>query len=145
MSGWTLWVLAACAFAVGEMLTRGLLLAPLAAGALLAALIGVIGVGALASWIAFLIISLPGLAIGRRTTVRRRRRRAEAELRTGAAALIGRHGLVLERIVNDEGVGCIRVGREVWTARAFDGHHVIEQGTEVEIVDARGATALVVQ
>ena len=41
------------------------------------------------------------------------------QIRTGAAALIGKQAIVLERIVNDEGVGCVRIDGEVWTARSL--------------------------
>jgi membrane protein implicated in regulation of membrane protease activity len=50
---------------------------------------------------------------------------------------------VLERIENLEGVGCIRIDGEVWTARALYDDEVIEKGTRVQIVDIKGATALV--
>ena len=38
----------------------------------------------------------------------------------GHAALIGKRAIVLERIANDEGVGCVKIDGEVWTARAYD-------------------------
>jgi membrane protein implicated in regulation of membrane protease activity len=65
--------------------------------------------------------------------------------RTGAAALIGKRAIVLERIANDEGVGCVKIDGEVWTARALDEDHAIEAGTRVEVVDIKGATALVME
>ena len=34
-------------------------------------------------------------------------------------------------------------GGEVWTARSFDDDEVIEAGERVEVVDIKGATALV--
>ena len=51
--------------------------------------------------------------------------------------------MVLERIANDEGVGCVRLDGEVWTARAYDEDDVIEQGKRVQVIEIRGATALV--
>ena len=62
---------------------------------------------------------------------------------SGAAALIGRPAIVLERIANDEGVGCVKIDGEVWTARSYDEHEVIPAGDRVEVVEIRGATALV--
>ena len=52
---------------------------------------------------------------------------------------------VLERIANDEGVGCVKIDGEVWTARAYDEDGVIEVGPAVEVVEIRGATALVMR
>jgi membrane protein implicated in regulation of membrane protease activity len=143
MSGWILWVIAACAFGIGEMLTTGFFLAPFALGAAVAAMVDVAGAGALTSWIAFIAVSLLTLVVVR--PLARSHMKSPPQIRTGAAALIGRRAIVLETIANDEGVGCIRVDGEVWTARALDEDQVIEQGTRVEIVDIRGATALVVE
>ena len=57
-------------------------------------------------------------------------------IRTGAAALVGRPAIVLERIANHEGVGCVKIdGGEVWTARSFDEDEVIDAGERVEVVE----------
>ena len=65
------------------------------------------------------------------------------QIRTGTDALIGKHAVVLERIENYEGVGCVKIDGEVWTARSLHDDEVIERGTRVEVVDIKGATALV--
>ncbi len=143
MSGWLLWVIAACLFGVGEMLTTGFFLAPFALGAALAAVADVAGAGEFAAWIVFIVGSLLTLAVVR--PIARAHLRTPPQIRTGAAALVGRQGIVLERIVNDEGVGCIRIDGEVWTARAYDHEQPIEAGTRVIIVEIKGATALVTE
>jgi membrane protein implicated in regulation of membrane protease activity len=63
-------------------------------------------------------------------------------LRSGTAALIGEHALVLEP-VDSEGGGRVKLKGEVWSARAFDPTHVIEAGRHVEVVQIDGATAIV--
>ena len=76
--------------------------------------------------------------------IARRHLRMPPQMRTGTAALVGRRAIVLERIANDEGVGCVKIDGEVWTARAYDddaGHR--RRATRVEVVEIRGATALV--
>lgn len=143
MSGWILWVIAACVFAVGELLTTGFFLAPFALGAALAAVVEVTGAGELAAWIVFIVGSLMTLAVIR--PIARAHLRTPPQIRTGAAALVGKTAIVLERIVNDEGVGCIKVDGEVWTARAYDHEQPIEAGTRVVIVEIKGATALVTE
>jgi membrane protein implicated in regulation of membrane protease activity len=51
---------------------------------------------------------------------------------------------VLVLIANDEGVGCVRIdGGEVWTARSYEEDAVIDAGERVEVVEIRGATAVV--
>ena len=72
-----------------------------------------------------------------------RHRRLPPPIRTGAAALVGRRAVVLERIANHEGVGCVKIDGEVWTARSYDEDEVINAGERVEVVEIRGATALV--
>ena len=86
------------------------------------------------------VASLVALAVVRPIVQGRRR-----SGRSGADALVGREAIVLERIANREGIGCVKSEGEVWTARAFDDERVIERGTRVEIVQMRGATALVAE
>ena len=65
--------------------------------------------------------------------------------RAAEDALVGKRGVVVERIANHEGEGRVRIEHEVWTARSLDEDLVIEVGTQVEIVDIKGATALVME
>jgi membrane protein implicated in regulation of membrane protease activity len=142
MDVWILWLLAAGVLGVGEMHQGGFYLAPFAVGAALATVVSLLGVGALLSALVFLIVSAIVFATLR--PVARRHRHMPPSIRTGAAALIGRPAIVLERIANHEGVGCVKIdGGEVWTARSYDEDEVIDAGERVEVVEIRGATALV--
>jgi membrane protein implicated in regulation of membrane protease activity len=139
---WILWLVAAGVLGVGEMHTGGFYLLPFAIGAALAATVSLLGVGVLLSAILFVLTS--AVVVGALRPVARRHRRLPPAIRTGAAALVGRRAMVLERIANDEGVGCVRIdGGEVWTARSYDEDAVIEAGERVEVVEIKGATALV--
>ena len=142
MDVWIIWLIAACVLGVGEMHQGGFYLAPFAVGAGLAAGVGLLGVGALLSAIVFLAVS--GIVFATLRPVAQRHRRLPPSIRTGAAALIGRPAIVMERIANDEGMGSVKIdGGEVWTARSYDEHEVIPAGEHVEVVEIRGATALV--
>jgi membrane protein implicated in regulation of membrane protease activity len=141
MAPWVLWLIAAALFAVGEMLTLGFFLAPFAVGAGGAALVSAIGAGTVISLAVFLVVSLLVLLVVR--PIARSHRHTPPALRTGTAALVGREALVLERIANREGMGCVRIDGEVWTARAYDDDETLEVGTPVHVVEIRGATALV--
>jgi membrane protein implicated in regulation of membrane protease activity len=143
MDAWILWLVAACVLGVGEMHQGGFYLAPFAIGALLAAVVGLLGVGLALSSVVFLAASAIVFATLR--PVARRHRRLPPAIRTGAAALIGRKAVVLERISNYESVGCVRIDGEVWTARSFDEDEVFDPGERVEVVEIRGATALVMR
>lgn len=141
MDTWVIWLAAACALGIGEMHTGGFFLAPFAAGALLAAVLSLAGAGAAPALIVFVLVSLLVLLALRPLAMRHRR--LPPPIRTGAAALVGRDAVVLERIANDEGVGCVRIDGEVWTARSFDDDDVIDAGEHVQVIEIRGATALV--
>jgi membrane protein implicated in regulation of membrane protease activity len=141
MDPWVIWLIAAVVFGAGEIATLGFFLAPFAGGALVAAIVSGAGAGAAVSWAVFIAVSV--VLLGTLRPVARRQLRHPPKLRTGTAALVGRTGLVVERIANDEGVGCVRIDGEVWTARAFDDDAVIEAGRRVHVLEIRGATALV--
>ena len=141
MDPWVLWLIAAVVLALGEIATMGFFMAPFAAGALVAAITSAAGAGTAINLIVFLVISVG--ALGALRPVARSHRRQPALSRTGTAALVGQQAMVLERIANREGVGCVRLDGEVWTARAYDEDDVIEQGRRVQVIEIRGATALV--
>ena len=142
MNGWLVWVIVACAFGVGEMLTTGFFLAPFAIGALLAAAADA-AVGSTAAWIVFVVAAVLSLVVVR--PIVRSHLKVPPQIRTGAAALVGKQAVVLERIANHEGVGCVKIDGEVWTARSLFDDHVIERGTVVDVVEIKGATALVTE
>jgi membrane protein implicated in regulation of membrane protease activity len=140
--GWIPWLVAAALLGVGELHSGGFYLLPFAIRAALAALVSLLGVGAVLSALVFVAVS--ALVVMALRPVAHRHRRLPPAIRTGAAALIGRPATVIERIANDEGVGCVRIdGGEVWTARSYADGEVIEAGERVEVVDIKGATALV--
>jgi membrane protein implicated in regulation of membrane protease activity len=143
MDAWVIWLIVAVVFGVGEIATLGFFLAPFAGGALVAAVVAGAGAGDVVSWIAFLVVPLTLLAALRPVALRHMKQ--APRLRTGTAALVGRTGMVVERISNDEGVGCIKIDGEVWTARAYDEDEVIEAGTRVHVLEIKGATALVAE
>lgn len=143
MNAWIAWLVAACLLGIGEMHQGGFYLAPFAIGAALAAVVSLLGVGIVLSSVVFVASSAIVFAALR--PVARRHSHLPPAIRTGAAALIGRKAVVLERISNYESVGCVRIDGEVWTARSFDEDEVFDPGERVEVVEIRGATALVMR
>ena len=139
MDEWVLWLIAAVVFAVGEVLTMGFFLAPFAVGALAAALVAVLGGGLVTSGIAFLAVSSVAF-LGIRP-IARRHMKLPAQLRTGTAALVGRAATVLEPVSAE--AGAVRIDGEVWTARPYDEDETFEVGQRVQVLQIRGATALV--
>jgi membrane protein implicated in regulation of membrane protease activity len=139
MDDWVLWLIAAVVFGIGEVLTAGFFLAPFAIGAAIATAVSAAGAGFVISGLVFLVVSAVALA-GLRP-IARRHMKLPAQLRTGTAALVGRHATVLEQV--SESGGCVRLDGEVWTARPYDEDEIIEPGTRVHVMEIRGATALV--
>lgn len=142
MSGWVVWVIVACAFGVGEMLTTSFFLAPFSIAAALAAGADA-AAGATAAWVVFVAVALLTLVVVR--PIVRSHLKMPPQIRTGAAALVGKQAVVLERIANREGVGCVKIDGEVWTARSLMDDEEIEPGTIVDVVEIKGATALVTE
>ncbi|HEX6023908.1 MAG TPA: NfeD family protein [Solirubrobacter sp.] len=136
-----LWLIAAVIFAIGEIVSMSLFLAPFAGGAAVAALLSATGAGTTVEFAGFLVVSIVLLAALR--PLARSHQRSKSQVKMGTAALVGKTATVVERIANHEGVGCVRLEGEIWTARAYDDDVIIEPGTRVQVLEIRGATALV--
>jgi membrane protein implicated in regulation of membrane protease activity len=134
-----IWVVVAGVLAVGEVLSLTLVLAMPAVGALAAALVAVLDGGVVLQLVAFVVVSAALLGLVR--PIARRHLRTAPRLRSGAAALVGRQAVVLERV--DADGGRVKLGGEVWSARSWSGQQVLEPGTRVEVMEIDGATALV--
>ena len=141
MDAWVLWLIAAIVLAVAEVLNLSFFLFPFAIGAAAAAVVELAGLGTPVAVVVFAVFT--ALSFGIVRPIARRHLRTPPQIRTGTAALIGRPAMVLERIDNDAGVGCVRLDGEVWTARSYDEDRVFEAGTRVQVMEIRGATALV--
>jgi membrane protein implicated in regulation of membrane protease activity len=139
MPDWALWLIAAAGLTAGEVATLGFFLGPLALAAVLASLVALVGLGVELQVAAFVVASVASLLLIR--PIARRHLRTPAQLRTGTAALVGQRALVLERV--DGYGGSVKIGGEVWTARAFDEDQVLEPGTQADVLKIEGATALV--
>jgi membrane protein implicated in regulation of membrane protease activity len=108
-----------------------------AAGA--AAVTAALGAGAAGQAAAFAVAS--GVSMAVVLPAVRRHRRAAHPARSGVAALVGRSALVTEPV--DAHHGLVRIGGEVWSARAFAPGQVIPAGAVVDVFQIDGATALV--
>jgi membrane protein implicated in regulation of membrane protease activity len=124
---------------VGEIFTLSFFLGPISVAAVLAAIIALAGAGLVVQWIVFIIAAAASLGVLR--PIARRHLRTPSQLRTGTAALVGSRAVVLQRVDADSGQ--VRIGGEVWTARAYDEDEVLEPGARVHVMKIDGATALV--
>ena len=141
MQEWVWWMIAAGVLAVGEIATLGFFLGPIAIAATLAAITALVGAGLAIQWIVFIAASLASLLVLR--PIARRHSRTPPRIRTGTAALVGGRAVVVERV--DANGGQVRIGGELWTARAYDEDDAFEPGARVEVMKIDGATALVAE
>ena len=141
MDAWVIWLIVAVVFAVAEVINLSFYLFPFAIGAAGAALVSLAGGGAVLAWPVFAVLTAVSFGIVR--PIAKRHLDVPPQIRTGTAALVGRTGVVLERIDNDAASGSVRLDGEVWSARAYDEDHVFDEGTRVQVLEIRGATALV--
>lgn len=136
---WVAWVAVAIVLGIVEVSTLDLLFLMLAGGALAGAGAAALGVGLVVQVVVALAVAVAMLGVVRPVALRHLR--VPTETRTGVAALVGRQALVLERVDNQ--TGRVKLAGEVWSARSFDPHHVIEAGRTVDVVQIDGATVVV--
>jgi membrane protein implicated in regulation of membrane protease activity len=141
MDEWIIWLIAAVALAVGEILNLSFYLFPFAIGAAAAAAVSLAGGSTAVSFAVFAVLTAVSFAVVR--PIARRHLRTPPQLRTGTAALVGRTAVVLEPIDADGTGGSVRLEGEVWTARAYDEDRAVPSGARVTVLEIRGATALV--
>jgi membrane protein implicated in regulation of membrane protease activity len=140
MADWVIWAIVAVALAIGEIFTPGLFfLGPIALAALGATVVAALGAGI---WIQIVVFGVGSFAaVGLLRPIARKHLTMPRALRTGAAALEGAKAIVLQR-VDDRG-GRVKIGGEEWSARSYVADEAFDVGTEVEVVQIQGATALV--
>jgi len=139
---WLIWVVAAVALAIGEVLTPGLFfLGPVALAAAVAAVASLLGAGAVGSFAVFIVCSVASLALLR--PIARRHVRMPSLSRTGTDALVGRKGVVTQRV--DAVGGRVRIGGEEWSARSYLDGEVFAEGQTVDIIQIEGVTALIAE
>jgi membrane protein implicated in regulation of membrane protease activity len=140
MMPWIVWLIIAAVLGVAEILTTTLAFGLIAVAALVAAAVGAFHLDLGVQLAAFVIAAAAGLGFVRPIALRHIKQ--PPELRTGTAALVGRSATVLEEV--NEHSGRVRIDGEVWTSRPYlDESLVIPVGTKVDVMQIKGATALV--
>ena len=133
-----IWIGALVVLGVGEMITAGLFMLPFAIGAAAAAVLAWFNVEIWVQLLVFLVVSVVALWGIRRFAWRS----SEPSHPVGAKRYTDATGLVTEPINRVAGTGRVRVDTELWRATT-DVDGIIEPGTEVAVVDVRGARLVV--
>jgi membrane protein implicated in regulation of membrane protease activity len=139
MESWIVWLVLAALLGVAELMTTTLALGLLGAAAVVAAIVGAVGLGLPFQIAAFAVAAGAGLGVVRPLAVRHIRQ--PPVLRTGTSALVGRSATVVEEVTPH--AGQVRIRGEVWSARSYDEAQVIPVGSTVDVFAIEGATALV--
>jgi membrane protein implicated in regulation of membrane protease activity len=140
MPDWVIWAIVAVLLAIGEIFTPGLFfLGPIALAAAAATATAALG-GAV--WLQVVVFGAGSVAaVGLLRPIARAHLTMPRAIRTGSAALEGAKAVVLQP-VNSRG-GRVKIGGEEWSARSYVPDEEFDVGTEVEVAQIQGATALV--
>ncbi|MEU4569562.1 NfeD family protein [Micromonospora sp. NPDC023956] len=139
-----LWIVLGVVLAVAEIFTATLFLIMFAVGAFAAA--GAAALGAPVAIQAVVFAAVSALTVlAARPTIRKHRRSTTEDggQAFGVEALEGATALVLEQVDTDSGL--VKIDGELWSARPYDATQVFTPGQRVQVIQVRGATALVWQ
>lgn len=137
---WWVWAIIAAVFIVGEILTFGFFLLWFGVGAIVAGVAALLGAGVAWQLGIFIVVSFGLFAVSRKFAEKFSREQPPG---IGADRFIGKTGVVLAEINNDNNTGRVRLVREEWRAESDDGS-VIPTGQKVTVIRING-TQLVVQ
>ena len=127
------WLIAAIVLVIIEIMTAGFGSICFAIGAALAGLAAGLGLDNIAWQIAiFVVVSLLTF-IFLRPVVMKFLDKKSKDVKTNAEALVGRRGIVSERIDATQHTGRVAIDGDDWKAVSEDGS-VIEKGADVEII-----------
>jgi len=138
MMSWIVWLIVAAVLGVAELLTLTFAFGLIAVAAVVAAVVGAFHLDLAVQLAAFVAAAGAGLGFVRPIAIRHIKQPA---LRTGTAALVGRSAVVLEEVT--EHSGRVRIDGEEWSSRPYDESLVIPVGAKVDVMQIKGATALV--
>lgn len=136
---WKLWLIIAGLFFIGEIATVGFLIFWFGIGALIATIVSIFTTNIIIQTTVFLISSTI-LIFATKPFVKK-----FADVKktnTNVYSIIGKKALVIKTIDPIHSVGQIKLNGEVWTAES-DNQQIIEEGTEVEILEIKGVKAIV--
>jgi membrane protein implicated in regulation of membrane protease activity len=129
----------AVALGIAEVFTTFLVFGMFAVGALAAAVAAHLGANVVVQAVAFVAVSTALLAFLR--PIARRHLHSSPATRTGVDALVGQEALVVQRV--DAREGRVKIGGEIWSARALYPDQILDPGTAVDVIEIKGATAIV--
>jgi membrane protein implicated in regulation of membrane protease activity len=138
-NGWVVWLIVAGGLAVSEMLTLDLTLLMLSSGALAGAVVAFFLPGFVwAQLLVAAVVALTMLFVTRPVLLKRLRN--SPGYRSSTSKILGSSGTATDEITPTGGE--VKIAGELWSARSYDAS-VIAVGTEVEVLEMDGITAVV--
>jgi membrane protein implicated in regulation of membrane protease activity len=137
--GWQTWLIVSLLLAGAEMTTLDLSLLMLAVGAGAGCVVAAVGFNVVFQVLVAAVVAVALLGLVRPNMVKRLH--AGPTLQNGPGALVGKSGLVLERVTAE--TGRVKLMGEVWSARTLEESATIEPGEKVGVAQIDGATAVV--
>jgi membrane protein implicated in regulation of membrane protease activity len=141
MTAAVIWLIVGVLLVVAELLSGEFVLLMLGGGALAAGGVSLLVGGPVVGGVVFAVVSVL-LLFAVRPALRRRLDRGVDPAVMHHHALLGSTAIVVSRV--DEHGGRVKIGGDLWSARASDGHAAIEPGSRVTVLSISGATAIVV-
>ncbi|GIJ40966.1 membrane protein [Micromonospora andamanensis] len=137
-----LWIVLGVVLAVAEIFTATLFLIMFAVGAFAAAGAAALGAPVAVQAVVFAVVSALTVFAARPVIQRHKQTSSDSNDATfGIEAIEGSTALVLEPVDADRGM--VKIDGEVWTARAYDATQVFAPGERVQVIQVKGAVALV--
>lgn len=137
---WIVWLVLAAIFVGIEALTPGFFLLWFGVGALVAAVMAMLGIGGIgAQIIVFLIVSVLLLVTSRNVIERFfHRNETQSQLKTGVETMVGQLGTVVEASGGALNQAAVKVYGSVWTAFPTEGESPLKEGESVAIERVEG-------
>lgn len=138
---WCIWLILAGFCFVIEMITVGFLIFWFGIGALFTMLISFLIPNNILLQLAIFVISSTLLIFLTKPFVEKFTKN-DKKVVTNAYSIIGKKGIVTQAIDPTQGVGQIKVGGEVWSAKTTDGS-ILKKDAQIEITEIEGVKAIV--
>ncbi|HWC82616.1 MAG TPA: NfeD family protein [Pseudonocardiaceae bacterium] len=134
-----LWLILGVALIAAEVLSGAFVLVMLGVAGLAAAAGAALGADLAISAAVFVLAAGGGIVLVRPALMRHMH--SVEPVKTNIEALVGERATVIEPVNADS--GRVKIGGDLWSARAFDETEVLEVGRSVTVMSISGATAVV--
>jgi membrane protein implicated in regulation of membrane protease activity len=140
---WLMWIVLGVMLIIAEVFTTGFVFLWFGIGALVAALVGLLGAGYLLQFFTFFLVSLILTALSKTIFNKYFTAKGAAELKTGVDSLPGKIGLVVAPSQGALGEGAVKVFGSTWTAYPAEGEAPFQLAEQVVVESVRGASIYV--